>query len=85
LSAQGFAQRGPLEIVLAGDKAAPKALVEGVRRANLAARALESSEHAPIGNGRHPVDGQPAAYRCRNRTWTAAVTTAQVLIESSAA
>jgi uncharacterized protein YyaL (SSP411 family) len=82
LSAQDFQQQVPLEIVLAGDKLGATALVEGVHRAYLPARVLAFSEDVPIGQGRQPIDGQPAAYVCRNRTCSAPVTTAEALIES---
>ena len=85
LSAQDVAQRGPLEIVLAGDKLGATALVEGAHRAYLPARVLACSEDIPIGGGSHPVDDRPAAYVCRNRTYIAPVTTAKALIESCAA
>ncbi|MDB5481312.1 MAG: thioredoxin [Caulobacteraceae bacterium] len=82
LSAQDFQQQVPLEIILAGDKLGATALVEGVHRAYLPARVLAFSEDVPIGQGRQPIDGQPAAYVCRNRTCSAPVTTAEALIES---
>ena len=49
LSAQDFAQRGPLEIVLDGEKLGARARVEGAHRAYLPARVLAFSEDVPIG------------------------------------
>lgn len=37
--------------------------------------------HFPTGEGRYPVDGQPTAYVCRNRTCDARVTSAHALVE----
>ncbi len=48
------------------------------------------TQHLPLvkyyalGAGRHPVDGQPAAYVCRNRTGDAPVTTVEALRERCA-
>jgi uncharacterized protein YyaL (SSP411 family) len=85
LSAQDFAQRGPLKIVLAGDKLGATALVEGDHRAYLPGRVLAFSEDVPIRESRHPVDSQPAACDCRNRTCSASATTTMALIERYAA
>ena len=85
LSAQDFAQRGPLELVLDGEKLGARARVEGAHRAYLPARVLAFSEDVPIGEACHPVDGQSAVYVFRNRTCTGSVTTAKALIESCAA
>ena len=85
LAAQDFAQRGPLEIILAGDKLGAAALVESVHRAYLPTRVLAFAEDVPIGEGRHPVDGQPAAYVCQNRTCDAPVTSVKALRERCAA
>ena len=84
LAAQDFAQRGPLEIILAGDKLGATALAESVHRAYLPARVLAFAEDVSIGEGRHPVDGQPAAYVCRNRTCDAPVTSVKALLERCA-
>ena len=80
LAALDFAQR-PVSIVLAGgrDEAAP--LVEAVHRTYHPARVLAFAEDVPIGQGRHPVGGQPAAYVCRNRSCDAPVTSAKALLE----
>ncbi len=85
LAAQDFAQRGPFEIILAGDKVGAAALAEGVHRAYLPARVLAFAEDVPIGEGRHPVDGQPTAYVCRNRTCDTPVTSSKALLECCAA
>ena len=79
LSALDFMQRGPLEIVFAGEHAqsALWPLLETVHRAYLLARVLALAEDVPIGAGRHPVDGQPAAYVCRNRSRDAPLTTVE--------
>ncbi|WP_454741775.1 thioredoxin domain-containing protein [Cupriavidus necator] len=81
LAAAEFAQRGAFGIILAGDKAAAAALVESVHRTYLPARVLAFAEDVPVGQGRLPVDGQPAAYVCRHRTCTAPVTSGQALLE----
>ncbi|WP_454735814.1 thioredoxin domain-containing protein [Cupriavidus necator] len=81
LAAMDFAQRGAFGIILAGDKAAAAALVESVHRTYLPARVLAFAEDVPVGQGRLPVDGQPAAYVCRHRTCTAPVTSGQALLE----
>ena len=80
-----FAQRDPLEIILAGDKLGAAALVESVHRGYISARVLARAEDVPIGEGRHPVDGRPTAYVCRHRTCEAPVTSAQALAERCAA
>ena len=85
LAARDFAQRGALDIILAGDKLGAAALVESVHRAYLPARVLAFAEDVPIGEGRHPVDGRPTAYVCRNRTCDAPVTSAKALVERCAA
>jgi uncharacterized protein YyaL (SSP411 family) len=81
LAARDFARRSPLEIVFAGDRAAAIALIASVHRAYLPARVLAFAEDVPIGDGRHPVDGRPAAYVCRNRTCAAPVTDSDALLE----
>ena len=48
-------------------------------------RRLSSGVAGEIGKRRHPVDGQPAAYVCRNRTYDAPVTSATTLLEHCAA
>ncbi|QCP50243.1 thioredoxin domain-containing protein [Trinickia violacea] len=81
LAAQDFTQQGPLEIIFAGDKPGAAALVECVHRAYLPARVLAFADDVPIGQGRHPVEGWPAAYVCRNRTCAAPVTDGRALLE----
>ncbi|CAB3808964.1 hypothetical protein LMG28614_06927 [Paraburkholderia ultramafica] len=84
LAARDFAQRGPLEIVFAGDKSGAAALVTSVHRAYLPARVLAFAEDVPIGQGHRPVKGRPAAYVCRNRTCAAPVTDGKALLERCA-
>jgi uncharacterized protein YyaL (SSP411 family) len=81
LAAWDFAQRSPFEIIFAGDKSDAAALVTMVHRAYLPARVLAFAEDVPIGLGRHPVKGRPAAYVCRNRTCAAPVTDGKALLE----
>jgi uncharacterized protein len=78
-----FMQRGPLEIVFAGDRAQPALLplVETVHRTYQPSRVLAFADDVPVGQGRVPIDGKPAAYVCRNRTCDAPVTTAEALRE----
>ena len=78
-----FMQRGPLEIVFAGDRAQPALLplVETVHRTSQPSRVSAFADDVPVGQGRVPIDGKPAAYVCRNRTCDAPVTTAEALRE----
>ena len=80
LAALDFSQR-PILIVLAGDRGEAAPLVEAVHRSYHPARILAFAEDVPIGQGRHPVGGQPAAYLCRKRNCDAPVTSAQALLE----
>jgi len=84
LAAADFAQRGAFGIILAGDKAAAAALVESVHRTYLPARVLAFAEDVPVGQGRLPVDGRPAAYVCRHRACSAPVTSGEALLERCA-
>src|ERR1700731_4433612 len=83
LAALDFMQRGPLEIVFAGDRAQPalQPLVETVHRTYQPSRILAFADDVPIGQGRGPIDGKPAAYVCRNRTCEAPLTSAEALRE----
>jgi uncharacterized protein len=83
LAALDFTRRGPLEIVVAGDRASPaaRALVDSVHRAYLPARVLAFAADVPAGEGRAPVGGAPAAYVCQNQTCDAPVTTVEALQE----
>lgn len=55
--------------------------VQSVHRTYLPARVVALAEDVPTGEGRYPVDGQPTAYVCRNRTRDARVTSAHALVE----
>lgn len=83
LAALDFMQRGPLEIVFAGDRAQPalQPLVETVHRTYQPSRILAFADDVPIGQGRGPIDGKPAAYVCRNRACEAPLTSAEALRE----
>ena len=83
LAALDFMQRGPLEIVFAGDRAQPalQPLVETVHRTYQPSRILAFADDVPIGQGRGLIDGKPAAYVCRNRTCEAPLTSAEALRE----
>ncbi|MPW23355.1 thioredoxin, partial [Paraburkholderia sp. CNPSo 3157] len=81
MAARDFVQRGPFEIVLAGEKSAATALATSVHRAYLPARVLAFAEDVPIGRERHPVNGRAAAYVCRNRTCAAPMTDGNALLE----
>ena len=84
LAALEFSQR-PVTIVLAGGRGEAAPLVEAVHRCYHSARVLAFAEDVLIGQGRHPVGGQPAAYVCRNRTCGVPVTSAKALLECCAA
>ncbi|TMH74594.1 MAG: thioredoxin domain-containing protein [Betaproteobacteria bacterium] len=81
LAAMDFAQQGPMTIVFAGESPDVQPLVQAIHRAYVPARALALAQHVPAGLGRTPVNGQPAAYVCRNQTCQAPVTTAEALRE----
>jgi len=81
LAAMDFAQQGPMTIVFAGESPEVQPLVQAIHRAYVPARALALAQHVPAGLGRTPVNGQPAAYVCRNQTCQAPVTTAEALRE----
>ena len=70
-----------MTIVFAGKSPEVEALVQAIHRAYVPARALALAQHVPVGLGRTPVNGQPAAYVCRNQTCQAPVTTAEALRE----
>jgi uncharacterized protein YyaL (SSP411 family) len=74
LAALELARRGSVEVVLAGDRQAAAPLVECVHRIYHPSRVLCFAEDAPIGEGRAPVAGRPAAYVCRERVCQAPVT-----------
>lgn len=81
LAAQDWMQRGPISIVVAGERSAASALVANLQRRYLPARVLAFAEDVPIGGGRHALAGQTSAYVCRNRTCEPPVTSAEELVE----
>ncbi|ALI04154.1 thioredoxin domain-containing protein [Pseudomonas sp. FW306-02-F02-AA] len=81
LAAQDWMQRGPISIVIAGERSAASALVAKLQRRYLPARVLAFAEDVPIGGGRHALAGQTSAYVCRNRTCEPPVTSAEELVE----
>lgn len=81
LAAQEWMQRGPISIVIAGERSAASALVASLQRRYLPARVLAFAEDVPIGAGRHALAGQTSAYVCRNRTCEPPVTSAEELVE----
>ena len=80
LAALDFSHR-PVSIVLAGGRDEAEPLVEAIHRSYHPARVVAFAEDVPIGKGRYPVGGQPAAYVCRNRSCDAPVTSATELLE----
>lgn len=82
LAAMEFSQQGPSTVVFAGSLPAVQSLVEPVHRAYLPARVLALAEHVAVGAGRTPVDGQPAAYVCRDQTCQPPVTAPAELLDS---
>ena len=81
LAAQDFVQRGPISIVIAGERSAASTLVASLQRRYLPARVLAFAEDVPIGADRHMLKGQTTAYVCRNRTCEPPVTSAAELVE----
>ena len=82
LAAGDYARQGPSTVILAGDRAGVQPLAQAVWRAYLPACELAMAQDVPAGSGRTPVDGQPAAYVCRNQTCRLPVTTAADLREA---
>ncbi len=84
LLALDFASRGPLEIVVVGDRGAPatRAMLEPIHRRYLPNRVLVHLNPAapgrpftgPLVEGKRAVDGQVTAYVCRGFTCSAPVT-----------
>src|SRR3984893_11763789 len=52
-----------------------------VHRTYQPSRIVAFADDVPIGQGRGPIDGKPAAYVCRNRTCEAPLTSAEALRE----
>ena len=67
------------DIYRAGSALLP--LVETVHRSYQPSRVLAFADDVPVGQGRVPIEGKPAAYVCRNRTCDAQVTTVEALRE----
>jgi hypothetical protein len=84
LAAREFAQRGPLEIVFAGERREAGPLIAAAHRAYLPARVLAFAQDVPAGESRGPVGGRPAAYVCRYQACQAPVTTAAALAKQLA-
>ena len=68
LAAQEFSRGGPITIVFAGERDAAAALIESVHRAYLPGRVLALAGHVPMGEGRGAINGQAAAYVCREQS-----------------
>lgn len=81
LAAQDFAERGALAIVIAGERAAARALATSLHPLYLPARVLAIAEDVPVGAERQPLAGQATAYLCRNRSCEAQLTSAAALVE----
>jgi uncharacterized protein YyaL (SSP411 family) len=83
LAAVDFRERGPLSIVLDGDKPKAGPFVEAIHRAYLPARVLAFAEDVPmIGTERHTAPGQVAAYVCRRQVCGLPITTVPELIQN---
>ncbi|MDP3817034.1 thioredoxin domain-containing protein [Pseudomonas sp.] len=80
LAAQDFAERGPLSIVIAGERCAARALAMSLHPLYLPARVLAFAEDVPIGAERSPLAGQASAYVCRHRSCEAPLTSAAALV-----
>ena len=80
LAAVDYSAQGPVTVIFAGDLPAAQLLVQAVHRTYAPAREMALAEHVPAGSGRAPVDGQAAAYLCRNQTCQLPVTTPAALL-----
>ena len=80
LAAQDFMQRGPVSIVIAGERAAAAALVKDLQRRYLPARVLAFAEDVPIGKDKPALAGQTSAYVCQAHICQAPVNTAEELL-----
>ncbi len=78
LAALDFSQH-PSSVVFAGDRTRALPLVEAIHRAYHPTRVLAFAEDVPIGEGCQPVEGQPAAYVCKNRSCAPPVTNPEAL------
>ncbi len=93
LCAADFYLDSPKEIVIAGDPAAPatRALLRAVHGVFVPNRVIALrppdappgiEQRVPLLQGRAPVNGQPAAYVCENRTCKAPITSAEALTQA---
>jgi uncharacterized protein YyaL (SSP411 family) len=81
LAAADYAAQGPATVIFAGGLPSARPLIQAVHRTYSPARELALAEHVPAGSGREPVNGQAAAYLCRNQTCELPVTTPAQLLE----
>ncbi|TWC38592.1 hypothetical protein FBY03_10689 [Pseudomonas sp. SJZ079] len=81
LAAEDFARRGPLVLIIAGPRAAARALVQPLLRRYLPARVLACAADVPIGAERPALVGQATAYLCREHSCSAPLTEAAALLE----
>ena len=70
LAAQEFAQRGPLSVMVAGERDAANTLLEDLRRHYLPTRVLALAADVPLGAGR-PAAAQVSAHVCHRQTCSA--------------
>ena len=70
LAAQEFAQRGPLSVMVAGERDAANPLLEDLRRHYLPTRVLALAADVPLGAGR-PAAAQVSAHVCHRQTCSA--------------
>jgi uncharacterized protein YyaL (SSP411 family) len=80
LAAQEFAQRGPLSVMVAGERDAANALLQELRCHYLPARVLALAADVPLGAGRPAVAGQTSAHVCHRQTCSAALSDPAALL-----
>ncbi|MNV76641.1 hypothetical protein D3C71_1700050 [compost metagenome] len=71
LAAQEFAQRGPLSVMVAGERNAANALLQDLRRHYLPARVLALAADLPHATSRPDDTGQVSAHVCHRQTCSA--------------